>query len=173
MRPPASDLVVRVAREDEYDAVGALTVAGYEADGHLTRADGTYDHDYAAWLADAASRGRDDVLIVATVGDRLAGTVTWCPYGSASAQIAEAPHQGEFRTLAVASAGRGRGVGRALVEECLALARRDGLTEVLLCSLDVMLPAHRLYGSLGFVRRPELDWSPGPGVHLWTFSLTL
>jgi GNAT superfamily N-acetyltransferase len=178
MRPipvprPASDLVVRVAREDEYEAVGTLTVAGYEADGHLTRADGTYDRGYATWLADAAARGRDDVLLVAVDGGQLAGTVTWCPYGSASAQIAESPHQGEFRTLAVAPASRGRGVARALVEECLRRARESGLTEVLLCSLDVMLPAHRLYGSLGFVRRPELDWSPDPAVRLWTFSLAL
>jgi ribosomal protein S18 acetylase RimI-like enzyme len=171
--PPASDLVVRVAREDEYAAVGALTVAGYEADDYLTRPDGSYDRSYADWLADAAGRGGHDVLLVATVGDELVGTVTWCPYGSASAQIAKAPHQGEFRTLAVAPAGRGRGVARALVGECLRRARDAGLTEVLLCSLDVMLPAHHLYKSLGFVRRPELDWSPDPGVHLWTFSLNL
>ncbi|MET0447988.1 MAG: GNAT family N-acetyltransferase [Aeromicrobium sp.] len=171
VRPPASDLVVRLARDDEYAAVGALTVAGYDADGYLVRPDGGYDHGYATWLADAATRGRDDVLLVATLGDELVGTVTWCPFGSASAQLARAAHQGEFRTLSIAPAARGRGVGRTLVEACLDRARTAGLTEVLLCSLTEMLPAHRLYTSLGFVRRPELDWSPETGVDLRAFSI--
>jgi ribosomal protein S18 acetylase RimI-like enzyme len=161
---------VRVAREDEYAAVGALTVEGYDADGYLVTSDGTYDDDYAAWLADAAPRGRDSDLLVAVEGDELLGTVTWCPYGTPFAQLATQPHQGEFRTLSVAPAGRRRGVGRALVEECLARARAAGLTEILICSVDVMAPAHRLYASYGFRRRPELDWSPAPGVLLWAFS---
>lgn len=173
MPPPASDLVVRVARDDEHEAIGALTVAGYDADGYLVRPDGSYDHGYAGWLADAATRGRGDVLLVAALGDDLVGTVTWCPFGSASAQLALAPHQGEFRTLSVDPAGRGRGVGRALVQACLDRAQAAGLTEVLLCSLVEMRPAHRLYAALGFVRRPELDWSPEPGVELLAFSLAV
>ena len=84
-----------------------------------------------------------------------------------------ADNQGEFRTLSVAPEGRRRGVGRALVVDCIDRARATGLTEVLLCSLSVMAPAHALYESLGFVRRPELDWSPLPGVLLWAFSLDL
>lgn len=170
---PASEVVVRVAREEEYPAVGALTVAGYDADGYLSFPDGSYDHDYAGWLADAAARGRHDTLLVATIDDRLVGTVTWCPHGSASAQLAHRPDQGEFRTLSVDPVARGRGVGRALVGECLARARAGGLGEVLLCSLDEMLPAHRMYTAMGFVRRPELDWTPAPGVRLLAFSIDL
>jgi ribosomal protein S18 acetylase RimI-like enzyme len=150
-----------------------LTVAGYDADGYLTYPDGSYDDGYAGWLADAASRGRADVLAVATIDEQIVGTVTWCPYGSPSAQLALAPHQGEFRTLSVDPGTRGRGVGRALVEWCLERARTSGLTEVVLCSLDEMAPAHRLYLSMGFRRRPELDWSPEPAVRLLAFSLSL
>jgi ribosomal protein S18 acetylase RimI-like enzyme len=171
--PQGSDIEVRIAREDEYVAVGDLTVAGYEADGYLVRPGGGYDHDYAGWLADTAPRGRDSVLLVAAEGDQLLGTVTWCPPGSSSRQLATADHQGEFRTLSVAPEGRRRGVGRALIVDCLNRARAAGLTEVLLCSLDVMTPAHALYESLGFVRRPELDWSPLPDVLLCAFSLDL
>ena len=166
-------MIIRPAREEEYAAVGALTVAGYDADGYLTYPDGTYDHGYAGWLADAASRGQNSTLLVAFDGDELVGTVTWCPYGSADAQLAKEPHQGEFRTLSIAPEARGRGVGRALVEHCLARARSAGLTEVLLFSLKEMVPAHRLYAGLGFVRRPDLDWTPEPEVDLWAFSLTL
>jgi ribosomal protein S18 acetylase RimI-like enzyme len=171
--PPASDPVVRVVRPDEHDVVGDLTVAGYDADGHLVRDDGTYDHEYAAWIGDVAGRADDSTVLVATDGDRIVGTVTWCPYGSAFAQLAREPHQGELRTLAVDPRARGRGVGRALVEECVERARRAGLAEVVLCSLTEMAPAHRLYLAMGFVRRPDLDWSPLPGVRLWGFALDL
>lgn len=150
-----------------------MTVAGYEADGHLTRADGTYDHEYAAWIGDVAGRADDSEVLVAVDGKHLVGTVTWCPHGSAFAQLARQPFQAEFRTLSVDPRARGRGVGRALVEACVDRARRAGLTEVLLCSLTEMTTAHRLYRSMGFARRPELDWTPVPGAHLWGFALAL
>jgi GNAT superfamily N-acetyltransferase len=169
----ASDIQIRPALEGEYDAVGALTVAGYEADGYLVTPDGSYDDDYAGWLADTAPRGRDSVLLVAVEDDELLGTVTWCPPGSPARELAVDDRQGEFRTLSVAAAGRRRGVGRALVADCLDRARAAGLIEMMLCSLPEMKPAHRLYESFGFVRRPELDWSPKPGVKLWAYSLNL
>ena len=164
---------VREAREDEWEAVGDLTVAGYDADGHLTYPDGTFDEGYAGWLRDTAPRGRGSVLLVAVEGDELLGTATWCPPGSPAREVSTSDTQGEFRTLSVAPHARGRGVGRALVAACVERARALGLTEVVLCSLDHMLPAHRLYESLGFVRRPELDWFPEPDVILWGFSLDL
>ena len=95
---------------------------------------------------------------MAVEGDQLLGTVTWCPPGSPYRQLATADNQGEFRTLSVAPEGRRRGVGRALVVDCVDRAGAAGLTEVVLCSLSVMTPAHALYESFGFVRRPELDW---------------
>ncbi|MCW2749227.1 MAG: family N-acetyltransferase, partial [Aeromicrobium sp.] len=101
-----SEIQVRIAREDEYAAVGALTVAGYDADGYLHRPDGSYDHGYAGWLADTSPRGRHSVLLVAVEGDELLGTVTWCPPGSPDRELAVADHQGEFRTLSVAPEGR-------------------------------------------------------------------
>ncbi|MGA8986911.1 GNAT family N-acetyltransferase [Aeromicrobium sp.] len=163
---------MRPAREEEFVAVGKLTVAGYDADNYLTLPDGTFDHGYGDWLANAAPRGQDADLLVAVEGDRLLGTVTWCPYGSPFAQLATEPHQGEFRTLSVAPHARRLGVGRALVAACLDRARAEGLAEVMLCSLSVMAPAHRLYEAFGFIRRPELDFEPSPNVDLWAFSLT-
>lgn len=172
-----SDFVLRRAHADEADYVGALTVAGYDADGHLVNPDGSYDHEYAAWLADGGGRARDGVLMVAVqpraASDDLLGTVTWCPPGSPFRELATRDDQGEFRTLSVAPEARGRRVGSALVDWCLDEARNTGLVEVLICSLPSMATAHRLYESRGFVRRPELDWTPFPGVDLWAFSLRL
>lgn len=161
---------VREALEEEWEAIGNLTVAGYDADGYLTYPDGTFDDNYADWLRDTAPRGRHSVLLVAVEGDELLGTVTWCPPGSPEREVSTSDSQGEFRTLSVAADARGRGVGRALVAECFDRARSAKLTEMVLCSLLEMEPAHRLYESFGFTRRPEQDWSPGPGVNLWVFA---
>jgi GNAT superfamily N-acetyltransferase len=159
---------IRLAWPEEYAAIGDLTVDAYAADALL---DGT--DDYVHHLRDAASRAAHAELWVAVDDDAVLGTVTYCPPGSRYCELASETDQGEFRMLAVAPAGRRRGIGRALVEQCIARSRALGHRELLLCSSTPMLSAHRLYGSLGFDRAPELDWSPLPSIKLLAFRLTL
>ena len=45
---------------------------------------------------------------------------------------------------------RGSGLGRQLVEACMAFARDAGYTRMTLATLDVLLPARQLYAGLGF-----------------------
>ncbi|WP_201778018.1 GNAT family N-acetyltransferase [Jiangella alkaliphila] len=68
--------------------------------------------------------------------------------------------------LAVDPATRGRGVGAALVQACLDLARQHGDATLVLSSLPTMHTAHRLYERLGFVRTPERDFEPIPDFPL-------
>lgn len=158
---------IRIARPDEWDAVGELTVNGYATDGHGTSG-------YAARLRDAATRAAEAELLVATdTDDSILGTVTWCPVGSSFRELATEPHQGEFRMLTTAPAARRRGVARALVDACLDRARAIGMSEVMICSGATMTKAHELYRSVGFERRPALDWRPDPEVHLLAFRLGL
>lgn len=161
---------IRRIETGEYDEVGRLIVDSYAHNGYLVLPDGSFDEGYAAFLRNSAERDADGELWLAVEGEHLLGCVTWCPPGSPYRELATEDSQGEFRGLAVAPAARGRGAGRALVRFCLQRARDDGLTEVVLCSLPEMKPAHRLYESLGFGRRPEWDWSPIDGVDLWGFS---
>lgn len=164
---------LRLATPDEYEQAGKVTIAGYEADGFLARADDGEDH-YAPQLLDAAKRADEAELVVAVEeSGEVVGTVTWCPVGSPWRELAGRPDQGEFRMLSVAPQARRQGVARALVEWCLERARRQGMTEIVLCSLTIMTAAHTLYGSFGFQRAPELDWEPVPGVILWWFRLPL
>lgn len=165
-------LQIRRINPDEHDLVGELIVRGYAHNGYLVLPDGRYDDRYAAELAASARRDADAEVWVAVAGGAVVGCVTWCPAGSPYRELAVKDSQGEFRGLAVDPAARGRGVGRALVAHCLQRARGDGLEEVVLCSLPEMTAAHRLYDSFGFVRRPDLDWSPLEGVTLWGFSTT-
>jgi GNAT superfamily N-acetyltransferase len=150
-------------------AVGELTVSAYAADGFVDR-----DSGYAKELREAAHRAERAELLVAVdrASHELLGTVTFCLAGSAYAEISR-PGEAEFRMLAVPPDSRGRGVGHTLVRWCIDRAREAGCTSLLLSSLDRMDTAHRLYERMGFVRAPQRDWSPGPGITLLAFELDL
>ena len=161
---------VRPAHLEELAEVGELTVAAYTTDGLLVPED-----PYVAHLRDTAARAREAELYVATREDlpgQLAGTVTFCPQGSPFCELAQ-PGEGEFRMLAVAERARRRGVAEALVSACIERSREFGYTALVLSSLPVQRPAHRIYERLGFTRTPELDWSPAPGVDLLAFRMPL
>ncbi|MGZ4437937.1 MAG: GNAT family N-acetyltransferase [Nocardioides sp.] len=162
-----SHVEIRSAREQELEDVGRLTVAAYRADDLLVEGD-----FYERVLLDAPRRGREAEVLVAVEGEQLLGAVTYCTAGSPWAELA-ADGEGEFRMLAVDPTARRRGVARALVEACLARSRARGHHAVVISSLPVMTGAHRLYTDVGFVRTPERDWTPAPGVHLWGFRLDI
>ncbi|MGH3362796.1 MAG: GNAT family N-acetyltransferase, partial [Nocardioides sp.] len=59
------------------------------------------------------------------------------------------------------------------VRHVLDTARAAGSRAVAMSSLDEMAAAHRVYERLGFVREPDRDWSPVPGVRLIAFRKPL
>ncbi|NHC44811.1 GNAT family N-acetyltransferase [Motilibacter sp. K478] len=126
---------------------------------------------YALRLADAALRAEQAQLLVAVdpASDEPLGTVTFCLPGGPWAEISRAG-EAEFRMLAVAPEARGRGAGRALVEECLRRAAAAGAHRLVLSTQPASVVAHRLYDRLGFTRMPERDWSPAPGVDLLAYA---
>jgi ribosomal protein S18 acetylase RimI-like enzyme len=69
----------------------------------------------------------------------------------------------ELVKVAVAPSAQGRGLGRQLIESCLAEARRLGAAKVVLLSNSQLTSALNLYRSLGFVNRPV-----PPGAHYVT-----
>ncbi|MDQ3716926.1 MAG: GNAT family N-acetyltransferase [Actinomycetota bacterium] len=158
---------IRPARPDELDAVGALTVEVYRA-GQLA------PEEYSVSLADASGRARHTEILVAVDGqDRLMGAVALVLNGGPYAELAESEDEAEFRMLAVSARSRGQGVGTALVEECLVRAREAGKRRMVISTGVNMHAAHRRYVALGFVRTPERDWSPLPGVTLLGYALDL
>ncbi|HMC55957.1 MAG TPA: GNAT family N-acetyltransferase [Gemmatimonadaceae bacterium] len=88
-------------------------------------------------------------LVVATVDGRVAGAVGYCGPGR--------PKQEWFdvawpcvRMLVVHPSYRGLGIGRALTEECVRRARRDGASLIALHTSAIMKTALDMYRRMGF-----------------------
>jgi GNAT superfamily N-acetyltransferase len=165
-------MMIRAALAEEMDAVGALRVGAYESQGLLE-----FNPSYAATLAALGTDGRGTVLVAAgDSGDdgagMLLGTVMLDPWHDGS-EVARDRREAEVRALAVAPQAQGQGVGRALMLAVIDQARVAGAGRLLLSTQPTMKAAHALYLSLGFARRPELDWSPVPEATLLAFGLVM
>jgi ribosomal protein S18 acetylase RimI-like enzyme len=178
---------VRVVRPEEHEAAGAVVLAAYRAlpGAHLS-------DDYAAELVDVARRAREADVLVAVAprrlrrrpmvaaeppggadGQGLVGCATFVP--DASSPWAELLEKGEagIRMLAVMPGSQGQGIGRALVDSCVARARSLGREALMLHTTPWMTAAQHLYASAGFVRFSERDWTPVPDVPLLAYRLDL
>ena len=79
----------------------------------------------------------------------------------------------ELRMLAVSPKARGKGVAKALIEECIVRSKTKGYTAMGLHTADFMENAVKLYNSLGFKRLPENDFIPlEDGIVVKAFRIT-
>jgi GNAT superfamily N-acetyltransferase len=159
--PRAPAVRVRPMREHETDRVGELTLAAYDAYGHLVG-------PYRDTLGDPRRRGGCSALLVAEHDGEVVGSVTFVLPGDEQWEARPQPTgDAGFRMLAVDPAYEGIGAGRALVEACIDRAREQGARRLVVTSMQWMTRAHRLYERLGFVRRHDLDVRFPSGVG-WT-----
>jgi ribosomal protein S18 acetylase RimI-like enzyme len=160
---------IREVRPGEHEALARLTVAAYlEVPGVAG------DSEYLEELADVVGRAAQVPVLVAvdTATKAVLGGVTYVPGPGPFAETEQADEAG-FRMLAVDPAAQGRGVGRALVEACVARARAAGRRRLVLLTLPTMTSAHALYRSMGFVRDEANDWEFEPGRWLLGFAMDL
>lgn len=152
---------LRIAREDEYGAVGDALTAAFTDGCWVTP-------EYEAGLRRIAERAETSDVWVVVGADGVVQAAVLTP---------KPEHHHEerytFNILGVAPWGRGHGFGRKLVEHALAVGRTYGYRTFELHSSPQMTHAHRLYYSCGFHRRP--DWETiivDRGQRLLTFTRT-
>jgi ribosomal protein S18 acetylase RimI-like enzyme len=161
-------MLIRDAHQDELAEVGELRLAAYRTGGFLSP-----DSTYAPRLRELGADGLGLVL-VAVDGDpgRLLGTVMLQRWPNAG-QVVAGPDEAEIRALAVRPAAQRGGVGRALLAAVIDRAARYGVRHLVLMTQPGMKTAHRLYEEAGFVRLPDRDWSPEPGIRLLAYGKQL
>jgi len=167
----ARDTVIRDARDDERNAIRDVVVAAYSEYSALMPE--PFWSRYRGHLIETIDADAPIERIVAERHRAIVGSVLLFPpataaYGSAGRQ-AEYP---EVRLLAVVPAARGKGVGEALMHECARRARRMGARALGLHTADVMQAAVRMYERLGYVRVPEVDFTPSKGIVVKGYRLS-
>lgn len=99
-------------------------------------AEGHDPHREAAWVAELDSRRVGCVFCVSDTADERTA---------------------KLRILLVDPAARGQGLGRRLVDTCVAFAREAGYERMTLWTNDVLTSARRIYQAAGFVLVDEDD----------------
>lgn len=154
-------LEIREARPDEHDAVGEVTMDAYR---EFFAPGGTdEDHHYLQHIGDVAGRADRTTILVAVEGHELLGSVTLELEGRVGDADGVQLEQGEahIRMLGVAPSARGRGVGRALMDDAEARARAAGKTFMTLHSTALMETAVAMYRSRGYERTADLTLPDG------------
>ena len=175
MSARSDDVTIRDGRLDDRPAVEAVTLAAYEQYAAVLPPPlwSAYRQNIVATLAAAAPA----TLIVAEAAGAVVGSVLLQPAGSVMTEPGGGTErrlaEPELRLLAVGPAGRGRGVGRRLMDECIRRSRAAGAPTLALHTTDMMRVAMGLYERMGFARAVELDFTPAPGVVVKGYRLAL
>jgi GNAT superfamily N-acetyltransferase len=106
-----------------------------------------------SWLADSGE------IIVVEQDGRIVGAVAYIGPGKPKSEIF-LPEWPIMRMLVVAPDVQGQGVGRALAQECLRRAQRDGAAVFALHTSELMQVALPMYERMGFRR-----WSDAPTTY--------
>jgi GNAT superfamily N-acetyltransferase len=164
-------ILIRNARSDELDEVSLLLKDAYQQYENFIRPEAW--KSYLEDIMDVRSRLGESDLIVAEVNHRLVGSVTL--YLDTSHSMPEVWPRGwaVVRLLAVHPEYRGQGISRALMEECIRRCRQAKVAAIGLHTTEVMDIARQMYERTGFVRVPESDFHPVPGVTVMAYSFQL
>ena len=164
-RHDGMNLIIRVARRDEFEALGRLMIEVYsQLRGFPGQEEQPAYYEMLANIGDFAAKKDAQVLVAVTAEGGLAGGVAYfgdmAEYGSGGIATTVRNASG-LRLLGVSDRYRGQGIGRALTCACIQRARDRGHSQVVLHTTQPMQIAWGLYERLGFRRSPDLDFMQG------------
>jgi GNAT superfamily N-acetyltransferase len=156
--------IVREIVSAEFERLGALMVSVYSSlEGFFSPEEQPKYYEMLANVGQQAGKP-ETKLLVAVAGDDVLGGVVYfsdmAQYGAGGTVTQERNASG-FRLLTVAPQARGLGVGRALMERCIELARERNQAQVIIHSTEAMKVAWAMYERRGFERSPDLDFLQG------------
>ena len=169
-------LTIRDLRPEESTPLGQLMVEVYSRlEGFPTPAEQPQYYELLANVGRFAARPRTRVLVALNPQSELVGGVVYfgdmAEYGSGGTATSIRDASG-IRLLAVSPRHRGTGAGRALTHACIALAREQRHSQVILHTTQAMQVAWRMYEKLGFERSVDLDFLQ-QGLPVYGFRLPL
>lgn len=149
--------IVRAATAADVQQVRAVIAAANE--GFRGTVPNAFFASYFASAVDVEGRLSDGEVLVAEVDERIVGSITFYRDANDEGTPARFPDwTAGVRATAVHPTARGLGVGRDLVEACIARALAVGATAIALHTASFMTAAVTLYERTGFRRAPEFDF---------------
>lgn len=129
----------------------------------LTEAPYAFGSQLADWADAPEDRWRERLSVPGAY--QLIASLDGTPVGMAGGFLAEEPEAAELVSMWIAPAGRGQGVGDALMTAIEDWARDAGARVLKLSVVDGNDPAHNLYLRSGFADTDELGDLMPDGVH--------
>ena len=126
-------------------AVSSIAISAFEQ----------YKDVYDDWdvfislIAAMPSLADSSEIIVAKIDDEIVGAVGYVAPHKPKAEFFE-PEWAVVRMLVVTPKARGLGIGKALTEECIKRAKRDGAQTIALHTSQIMQTALAMYLRIGF-----------------------
>lgn len=159
----SAGFTIRDLRPEERDALGRLMVGVYsQLEGFPTPQEQPRYYDMLAGIGSFADKAGARVLVAVAPGGELAGGIVYfsdmAEYGSGGIATTIGNASG-IRLLGVDPRWRNAGVGKALANACIALAREQHHAQVILHTTQAMRIAWDMYERLGFRRSEDLDFS--------------
>jgi len=168
-------MVINDIQKEDYEALGDLMVAVYShLSGFPTSDEQPEYYRMLQNIGALSEQPHTSVLVAKEAGQLLGGVVYFSDmkyYGSGGTATQEKEASG-IRLLAVSHEARGKGVGKAVTQYCIELAKQAHHKHVVLHTTQAMTTAWSLYESLGFQRANDLDFLQ-QSLPVFGFRLTL
>jgi DNA-binding MarR family transcriptional regulator/N-acetylglutamate synthase-like GNAT family acetyltransferase len=139
--------------------------------GALYAAEYGYDHRFEAIVARVAADflenfdAKRERCWIAERGGRIVGSVML---------VKKSPTLAKLRLLYLEPEARGMGLGRRLVDECIAFARAAGYRKITLWTQSSLSAARHIYEATGFqlvARKVHADFGPREAAETWELKL--
>lgn len=121
-------------------------------------------------IAAMPSLAESSEIITAKIDDEIVGAVAYVPPHKPKAEFFE-PEWAVIRMLVVVPRARGLGIGKALTQECIKRAKRDGAKTVALHTSHIMQTALDMYLRMGFVCKKEAPIIFGVEYGVYTMDI--
>ena len=161
-----TDIRIRDYQSSDADNLNRLAIAAF----------GQFRDQYDNWpamlagLSNTSALGASGEVIIAELQQTFAGAVAYfgpnrpkAPFFDQSWPI--------IRMLVVDPAFRGKGIGHALTNECIARAKRDGSPLIALHTSPIMTVALPMYLKMGFVKAYDAPPIHGVAYAVYTKAL--
>lgn len=166
-------MIIRLAKQEEFENIEKQRLSSYQQ----------YENSVSTehWkllkttLTSKSDQSPGVDVYVAEIDGQIAGSIVLFPSKSKAYEWeSTASEYPEIRMLAVDSEFRSKGVGKALVQQCIDSSKMKGAKFIGLHTGSFMKDAIRLYEKMGFERVPSLDFIPmDDGVIVKAFRYNL